>query len=309
MRARTRSQLLILALAAVLALPAGASAQGGSQAVCPATFEVLHDDTVGALYLPMGNYTVTLLDANALSCAEASDLLRQFLEDWDGRLPRPWVVNAGSSSFTRGAGGSVGFSLSPAGSSNGGGGGGHHPHGAACPGTFQVLHNDRIGTFAIPAGNYQITLLSIGRISCARASAYFARFLQDFDGILPRPWHLDPGTGSFVRGHRHVGFRIEPYVADGGTSNGSRHPVRGETRCPTFRVLHNDRIGRLILPRGTYNVWVRGRLSCSQSTTLFQQFLQDPSGNLPSPWVVNAQTGRFSRGPGSSTGFRVKLVR
>ena len=91
-----------------------------------------------------------------------------------------------------------------------------------------------------------------------------------------------------MRGSRHIGFRIKPYVDDGGTSNGGRYPVRGETRCPTFRVLHNDSIGRLVLPKGTYNVWVRGRLSCSASTRLFDQFLDDPTGDLPTPWVVNA---------------------
>ena len=101
------------------------------------------------------------------SCAEASDLFRQFLEDFDGRLSRPWVVDPQAAAFTRGAGGSVGFTVSPAGSGGGGGGGGHHPVGAICPGTFQVLHDDHIGSFAVPSGHYLITLLSVGRITCS----------------------------------------------------------------------------------------------------------------------------------------------
>ena len=133
MRERTRCLLLAVALtAAVLAAPAAADAQ--APAACPATFEVLHDDTVGALYLPKGHYTISLLDPAALSCAEASDLFRQFLEDFDGRLSRPWVVDPQAAAFTRGAGGSVGFSVTPAVSGGGGGGGGHHPGGPSARG-------------------------------------------------------------------------------------------------------------------------------------------------------------------------------
>jgi hypothetical protein len=311
MRARTRGFRLVVASIAVvgaLALPAGASAQGGgSAAVCPATFEVLHDDTVGALYLPAGAYTVTLLNANRLTCAQASDLFRQFLEDWDGRLPRPWVVNAQTATFTRGRGGSVGFSVAPAGSNNGGGGGGHHPHGTACPGTFRVLHNDSIGTFAIPRGNYRITLLSVGRITCSQASSYFAAFLQDYDGILPSPWFLDTETGTFMRGSRNVGFRIKGWVGPVRPSGGGSGTHPTGNRCPgTFRVLNNDRIGRLRLPRGPYRITlVRRGISCQRASRLFTSFLQDFEGTLPRPWRLSVATATFTRGAGGA-GFRVK---
>jgi hypothetical protein len=309
MRDRTRSLLLAISAliaAMTLALPAGASAQGGgSTAVCPATFEVLHDDTVGALFLPRGAYTVTLLDPNRLTCAEASDLFRQFLEDWDGRLPRPWRLNAQTATFTRGSG--VGFSVAPASNNNGGGGGGHHPQGTACPGTFRVLHNDTIGTFAIPKGNYRITLLSVGRITCSQASSYLAAFLQDYDGILPSPWFLDTETATFMRGSRNVGFRIKQWVGPVRPSGGGggTHPT-GD-RCPgTFRVLHNDSIGKLKLPKGRYRITlVRQGLSCSRASRLFTSFLQDFEGTLPRPWRLNVTTATFTRGAGGA-GFRVK---
>lgn len=312
MRERTRSLLLVVAvLAAVLALPGVANAQTGSQAACPATFEVLHDDTVGALYLPKGHYTVTLLDSAALSCAQASDLFRQFLEDFDGRLARPWVVNAQTATFTRGRGGSVGFSVTAAASGGGGGGGGHHPVGTICPGTFQVLHNDHIGAFAVPKGNYLVTLLSVGRISCAQASAYLARFLDDYDGILPAPWVLDAETGSFMRGSRNVGFRIKelagPPVPNGGGSG--TYPA-GKS-CPnTFRVLNNDSIGRLRLRKGSYRITLVGSgVSCARAAQLFRGFLQDFQGTLPAPWKLNVQTATFTRGSSGSAGFRVKPTR
>ena len=119
-----------------LVSPAAASAQTGAPAACPASFQVLHDDKIGSLSLPAGPYTVTLRDSATLSCAQASDYFRQFLEDWDGKLPRPWrysVQGTGLGTFRRGSS-SVGFSVAP-GSGGGGGGGGHHPIGAACPGT------------------------------------------------------------------------------------------------------------------------------------------------------------------------------
>jgi hypothetical protein len=308
MRERTRSLLLAAAVltAALLAAPGAASAQ--APATCPDTFEVLHDDTVGALYLPKGNYTVTLLNSAALSCAEASDLFRQFLEDYDGRLQRPWVVNARTATFTRGAGGSVGFSVAPASS---GGGGGHHPAGTICPGTFRVLHDDHIGSFAVSEGQYLITLLSVGRISCSKAAAYLARFLDDYDGVLPTPWLLDPETGSFMRGARNVGFRIKELAGPPVPHGGGSGTYPNGKRCPdTFRVLHNDSIGSLRLRKGSYWITLVNRgISCKRASQLFSSFLNDYQGTLPRPWQLAVQTAIFTRGGSRSAGFRVKPTR
>ncbi len=314
-RSCTRTRLALLATlgvvaAAVLASPSGAAAQGAT-ATCPSTFDVLHDDRVGRLSLPEGPYTVTV--RGGLSCASASDLFRQFLEDWDGRLPRPWVINVSTATFTRGANGDTGFSVKRSSSHSGGGGGGKHPsNGGACPAFFRVLHNDRIGRLRLRAGNYRITTLAVGRLSCASASRLFAQFLQDFDGRLPKPWVLDTQTGTFLRGaSSHVGFRVKP--ASGrpvNPSGGGTHPSNG-TRCrATFRVLHSDRIGKLRLPRGPYLVTLlRGPgLTCQGASRMFTQFLQDTDGRLPRPWVLNVQTATFTKGRRSTTGFRVKPV-
>ena len=310
MRPHARPALLATAsLLAALAIlsPATASAQTATPALCPSTFAVLHDDQIGSMSLPAGAYAITVLDPARLSCAQASDLFRQFLEDWDGRLPRPWVANPATRTFTRGSGGSVGFSVAPTGGHSGGGGGGHHPHGSACPGTFRVLHNDRIGTFQIPRGSYTITLLSVGRVTCARAATLLSRFLQDFDGVLPRPWVLDPETGSFMRGSRNVGFRIKELVGPPNTNGGGSGTHPTGNRCPgTFRVLNNDRIGRLRLPRGRYRITLVGEgVNCAQASDLFAEFLQAFDGVLPRPWRMNVRTATFTRG-GSGAGFRVK---
>ena len=188
-RARTRT-LVALALAGTCwacASASSASAQTTGAATCPGTFNVLHNDSVGALYLPAGPYVITVLNASTLSCSDASELFREFLEDYDGRLAGGWRVDPSTATFTRRSQGfrvTAGAPTPPT-----------PPSKRVCSSYFTILHNDHIGSFAIRKGRYRITLLSVGRISCAQASDDLARFLQDFDGILPRPWFVDPSTG------------------------------------------------------------------------------------------------------------------
>jgi hypothetical protein len=308
--ARAAVCAVLAAVAMGLAVPSVASAQVSAARVCPFTFDVLHDDHIGRLSLPRGAYRITV--SGPLSCAGASDLFRQFLEDFDGRLPRPWVLNVATATFRRGSGSATSFSVRRVGNPGGGGGGRHPATGVDCPASFRVLHNDRVGPLRLRRGNYWITLLSVGRLSCARASRDFGLFLRDFDGRLPRPWTLDPETGTFQRGRTNVGFRVKRIVGPAPRpGGGGEHPADGRL-CPgTFRVLHRDRIGRLRLPAGPYRVTLlpgRG-LSCQGASRRFGRFLNHPNGRLPRPWVLNVQTGTFRRGPGSRVGFRVKPVR
>ncbi len=302
----TRSSRLLAALVASLAAAAVlAPSASAAPYTCPGTFEVLHNDRIGGMQLPKGPYVVTVLDSASMGCTEASRLFNEFLEDWDGRLPRPWVKSNSTRTFRFGRGSSEGFRVTPA--------TGpapptppHPPSRRVCPGYFTVLHNDRIGSFNIPAGDYRITLLSYRGVTCSQAVSYLQQFLQDWDGDLPSPWYLDPGTGTFQRGHRHVGFRIKPYV-DADEDRQGRHPSGGQSKCPaTFRVLHNDTIGKLQLPKGPYNVWVKG-ITCKRSTTLFADFLDDASGVLPRPWRLSVSTGTFKKGRTGKL-FRVKPV-
>lgn len=302
---RTFVALALAVTAWACASTSTASAQTTVAASCPSTFEVLHDDSIGALSLPAGAYTITVLSPTALSCSDASELFREFLEDYDGRLAGGWRVDPSTATFTRGnLAFTVAAAVNPPTPPN-------PPSSRVCPSYFTVLHNDHIGSFAIRKGRYRITLLSVGRISCAQASSYFAKFLDDFDGILPRPWFVDPSTGSFMRGSRYVGFRIKPWSGplppNGG---GGTHPSKGG-KCPgTFRVQHNDRIGSLRLPGGPYLITAFGSVSCSQASKQFTSFLDnDYTGMLPRPWRLQPTTGTFLRGGGSKNGFRVKPAR
>lgn len=51
--------------------------------------------------------------------------------------------------------------------------------------------------------------------------------------------------------------------------------------CPSFKVLHDDRIGPASFPAGSYEVTVDPGLSCQAASQLFARFLQDWDGNLP----------------------------
>lgn len=309
MSARVRLLILGCLLAVALAAPSAAHA---APVACPNTFTVEHNDHVGKLKLPRGPYVITLANQSKLGCGDAADLFRQFLEDFDGKLLKPWTVNAATRTFAKGKTGAA-FTVTAVGGGGGGGGGGNVSS-RNCPGSFSVLHNDRIGRLRLPKGAYDITLLAVGRLSCARAARFFTRFLQDYDGRLPRPWQLDTETGTFQRS-RNFGFRVKPNgnppdPTPGGGGGSGRHPGRGATICPgSFRVLNRDHIGRLVVPRARYQVTTLGRLSCRQASARFRAFLNLTSGRLPRPWIVSTPTGTFRRGKGSKTAFRVKILR
>lgn len=200
----------IVALLVALATPSRADA---ARVQCAGTFRVLHDDHIGRLELPRGNYRITILESGRLSCAWASSLFTRFLEDYDGRLPGDWQIAAGST-FEKAPG--VGFHVARIGGEGGSGGGegdggGRHPIvGGFCPGTFRVLHSDRIGPLRFAAGRYWIVLLQPRRLSCAQASALFTRFLEDVNGRLPAPWFVEVQTSSFGRSPGDASFRVKP---------------------------------------------------------------------------------------------------
>lgn len=175
---------------------------------------------------------------------------------------------------------------------------------AQCGSTFSVLHNDRIGSLKLPAGQYDITLVNPNRITCARASHLFSRFLQDFNGVLPTAWSLNVAKARFsnVKG---FGFQVAP-SSGGGGGGGSQHPSGNTTKCPTFQVLNDDLVGGQRFRKGTYAMTAIGGLSCSAASSFFRQFLENNQNSLPQGWRLNPQTGTFLR---SGQGFQVNLWR
>jgi hypothetical protein len=277
----------------LLACATPAAAQ--TPTACPNTFAVLHDDRIGALALPAGNYTLTV---NGVACAEAADLFRQFLQDFDGKLPRPWTLDVATASFTAPG---KSFSVALASGPSGGGGGQHPATGTLCPGTFSVLHNDSSGPLALPAGQYTVTLLSVGRFTCAQASAKFTQFLQDYDGILPGRWIVDTETGTFQRSV-HVGFRVKPT----GAPPSGKSPVG--TRCggDAFSIDAKHRFPGLTIKPGAYRVWSLGA-SCNAAAQQLGRLLDLRQGRLPRGWSVIPASATFVRR--GTPQFRIKLAR
>jgi hypothetical protein len=175
---------------------------------------------------------------------------------------------------------------------------------AACPGTFTVLHNDRIGELQLSAGRYDITVQTPATLSCERASNLFARFLQDFQGDLPGQWKVKVNKSAFVNKAKGEAFRVSPAGGGGGGGGGGNNPT-GREKCPgTFQVLHNDSIGKLRIPAGNYVITVK-RMTCQNASQMFRQFLQDTDGNLGGGWRVRARKAKFQN-RAENESFRIK---
>jgi hypothetical protein len=78
--------------------------------------------------------------------------------------------------------------------------------------------------------------------------------------------------------------------------------------CPSFKVLHDDRIGAVSLPAGSYAVTVSSGLSCPASSKLFARFLSDWDGNLPKPWRATAEGSGKATFKGGSVSFSVERI-
>ena len=88
----------------------------------------------------------------------------------------------------------------------GAGGAGAAGAGSKCPGTFQVLHNDKIDNMSVPAGAYQI---KVKRMSCQSASNYFKQFLAANQNNLPKGWTLFKSKQKFKNKSMNIAFRIK----------------------------------------------------------------------------------------------------
>ena len=214
-----RRTMATVAVAAVLgslaiAAPGTASAQASSAGfgACP-TFKVLHDDRIGPALLPQGTYEIKLLIPN-FTCANASKRFTEFLKDYDGNLPAPWGIFAkesGTAIFTRS--GQNAFRVMRV-SGGGGGGGGVSTKGQVCPGSFQVLNNDRIGPLSFPRGRYRLIVPKGSIITCPNAAKLFGQFLARPSGNLPKGWRMKPTIALFFKPSNAVRkkFRVDPGV-------------------------------------------------------------------------------------------------
>jgi hypothetical protein len=160
---------------------------------------------------------------------------------------------------------------------------------ATCP-SFRVLHDDRIGAASFPAGSYEVTTKP--GFSCSEASKLFARFLQDWDGNLPKPWTITARGSGRAQFDRAGSPTIMVNRIGGGGGNNS---LVGKL-CPgTFTVNAGSDVGPLFFAKGQYLIYIpaKSAISCRRGSVLFTRFLGAPSGALPDPWQVMTQTATF----------------
>jgi hypothetical protein len=177
---------------------------------------------------------------------------------------------------------------------------------SSCP-SFRVLHNDRIGAANLPAGTYEVTPASGSGLTCGAASQLFTRFLEDYDGVLPRPWRVvaeGSGRASFPKGSQ-PGFSVAR--SGGGEGGGNRSLGK---LCPNaFTVNAGARVGPLFFPKGQYLLYLPtgSGITCNRAAVLFTRFLSQPGGTLPFPWRLKNQTATFFK-PANPTrsAFRVE---
>jgi hypothetical protein len=270
---------------------------------CPGTFQVLNNDHVGTLSLPAGPYVISI--TGKLSCTRASSLFTTFLYQWTGDLPGGWVVTANG--FRNGA---TAFTVARSGRKPPAPG----PSRRTCPGTFSVLHNDRVGPASFAQGNYAITLLkaSTSHFSCQTASRTFAYFLNTRSSkSLPYPWLLTTKTTTFTEKTTGVGFRVSAVVLPGASQHSPKVTAGGGetvgTPCrPLYRVTSgNARIDNFVLDKGTYQVWAIGNLSCTQARADLVRAVALRT-TLPHGWKHNIKSAIVTVGGGK--GFRLKLA-
>jgi hypothetical protein len=199
---------LVLAVGAALVALSLAAATPASAGTCP-NFNVLHDDRIGVASLPAGNYFLQTADSK-LSCQSAARLFARFLEDWDGNLPKPWLVvshGTGKASFVRRRLPAIYVERI----SSGDNAGGNTALGKLCPGSFTVNAGSQVGPLTFPKGRYLIYIPTRSGISCRRGSVLFTRFLAAPGGTLPFPWRLKNQTATFYKpAHpERSAFRIE----------------------------------------------------------------------------------------------------
>jgi hypothetical protein len=178
---------------------------------------------------------------------------------------------------------------------------------AVCP-SFRVLHDDRIGKATFPAGTYELST-EPGGITCQEASQLFARFLQDWDGNLPKPWEVVPRGSGIAQFDRHGQPTLN--VRRTGGSGGGGNSGIGRL-CPgAFTVNAGGDVGPLFFPKGQYLVYIPARsgITCRRASVLFTKFLAAPNGTLPFPWRVTVQTATFFK-PENPTrsAFRIESV-
>jgi len=173
----------------------------------------------------------------------------------------------------------------------------------SCPAYVQVVDHDKIGRLDVPPSYYILTIADDERLTCDYVTDMFIAFLQDFDGVLPKPWKLNAKTATFTRGRKSDGVFT---VTASESPPSEAEPVILPKSCGAkFTVVHNDRIGKLKIPAGKYRLTVldKKKLTCAKAAKRFKGFLA--KGNVPNTWKVKRSSATFQKKANRSVGFNI----
>ena len=171
-----------------------------------------------------------------------------------------------------------------------------------CPGTFEVLNNDHVGSLSLPAGPYLIRIS--GALSCTQASSLFRTFLYQWTGDLPGGWVVT--TNGFRKGTTTFTVAL--------THHKPPSPAPTNRTCPgQFSVLHSTRIGAAPFAQGNYVITLlkasTSHFSCQTASRTFAYFLDTRYSScvLPYPWLLTVKTTTFTQKT-NGVGFRAAQI-
>ena len=167
-----------------------------------------------------------------------------------------------------------------------------------CPGTFQVLNNDHVGTLSLPAGPYVISITGNAQLHAGLVAVHDVPV--PVDGGSPRrlgrhlqrlPQGRDGVHGRAVAPQAPVPGAVEPHLS-GDVQRAARH-----------------RIGPAAFAQGNYVITLlkasTSHFSCQTASRTFAYFLNTRySKPLPYPWLLTTKTTTFTEKT-NGVGFRV----
>lgn len=272
--------LTIVATAAAVTASTSLVASASAANTCP-SFHVLHNDSIGKVKIPAGQYSVS---PKGVTCKNSAILIERFLDDYDGNLPDGWTITGGSSIVFKKSGTSESITMKRTTVAPSGGGGSDTQNGV-CPGSFTVLHNDKVGGMPLKAGQYQIRTKGLYCWFDTQKLAYFLDYNET--GKLPSPWTVVSALKKIQRSPNHY-FTLK-YL---GNSGGGYHPGSMVRCSKTLTVKTAGLLAGMTFAPGVYYVNVAPGTTCAGATNLFSQWLA--AGAVNNSWKVNSQTATFS---------------
>ena len=79
---------------------------------------------------------------------------------------------------------------------------------AVCAAAVKVPAGDRIGALDVPKGDYRLSLVNTGKLTCAQATRHFREFLRAPANRLPSDWRVNAGSKTF-KGPANADFQVQ----------------------------------------------------------------------------------------------------